>query len=106
MIASETSGEVRGRFKAVPEQVFAAFVEAPGGLSPAPEITLTALQFDFRDGGGYRSGYLLPAVKPSLWVASCRSIEPPRSVSWRIEPADGHIESEDDKSRSHWTPPA
>jgi hypothetical protein len=31
---------------------FAAFVEAPGGLSPAPEITLTALQFDFRDGGG------------------------------------------------------
>ncbi len=101
MMASETSAEVRRRFKAAPQQVFAAFAEARlvgRWLSPSPEITLTLLQFDFRVGGAYRFAYSVPGGETVIVGGVYRSIQPPSKIvfSWVIEPPDEHagIESE------------
>ncbi len=101
MIASETGAETRRRFKATPEQVFAAFAETrlvSRWLSPSPEITLTLLQFDFRVGGAYRFAYHLPGGETVVVGGVYRSIESPSKIvfSWVIEPPDEHagIESE------------
>jgi len=100
MLADRTRVEVRRRFAARPEQVFAAFAEARlvgRWLSPSPEITLTLLQFDFREGGGYRFAYDFLGGR-TVVAGRFRSIEPPSKIvfSWTIEPPDEHagIESE------------
>ena len=63
MIADDTAVEVRRRFRVAPEKVFAAFAEArwlARWLSPSPDVRLTLLQFDFREGGAYRFAYHVP----------------------------------------------
>jgi uncharacterized protein YndB with AHSA1/START domain len=55
--------EVRRRFSAGPEKVFAAFADAAlvtRWLAPSAEVTLTVLQFEFRVGGSYRFAYDVP----------------------------------------------
>jgi uncharacterized protein YndB with AHSA1/START domain len=93
--------EVRHRFAALPEKVFAAFAEPHlivRWLMPSPEITLTVLQFDFRVGGAYRFAYHLPDGKNVIVGGVYRSIVPPSAIvfSWIIEPPDEHagIDSE------------
>jgi uncharacterized protein YndB with AHSA1/START domain len=87
--------EVRRRLAATPRLVFAAFAEArlvTRWLSPSPDITLTLLQFDFREGGAYRFAYRLPGGRTVIVGGSYRSIEPPSRIvfSWTIEPPDEH----------------
>jgi uncharacterized protein YndB with AHSA1/START domain len=101
MIVNEAGAEVRRRFKAAPEKVFAAFTEARlvgRWLSPSPEITLTLLQFDFRVGGAYRFAYHVPGGETVIVGGVYRAIEPPSKIvfSWVIEAPDEHagIESE------------
>jgi uncharacterized protein YndB with AHSA1/START domain len=99
--ADKTGAEVRRRFDAAPEKVFAAFAEARlvgRWLSPSPEITLTVLRFDFHVGGAYRFAYRLPEGETVIVGGTYRSIEAPSTIvfSWIIEPPDAHagIESE------------
>lgn len=101
MSADRTHVEVRRRFGARPEEVFAAFAEprlVGRWLSPSPDIALTLLQFDFRVGGAYRFAYRLPEGRTVTVAGSYRTIEPPSRIvfSWIIEPPDQHagIESE------------
>jgi uncharacterized protein YndB with AHSA1/START domain len=101
MTAGKTDAEVRRRFTAAPEKVFAAFAEAHlvgRWLSPSPEIMLTLLHFDFCVGGTYRYAYRLPGRETVIVGGAYRSIEPPSKIvfSWIIEPPDAHagIESE------------
>lgn len=67
-------------------------------LSPSPAITLSLLQFDFREGGVYRFAYHVPGGKIMTVRGTYRSIEPPSRIvfSWIIEPPDEHagLESE------------
>jgi len=100
-LAGETHAEVRRRFAAAPEKVFAAFADARlvgRWLSPSPEITLTVLRFDFRVGGTYRFAYHPPGEETVIVGGVYRSIEPPSRIvfSWVIEPPDEHagIQSE------------
>jgi uncharacterized protein YndB with AHSA1/START domain len=101
MTAARSSAEVRRRFGATPEQVFAAFADARlvgRWLKPAPEIALTVLQFEFRVGGAYRFAYQPPGQPTVIVFGAYRTIEPPSKLafSWLIEPPDVHagIESE------------
>ena len=60
MTADKGAAEVRRRFSAPPEQMFAAFTTAESvsqWLTPSPDIALTVLQFDSRVGGLYRFAY-------------------------------------------------
>jgi uncharacterized protein YndB with AHSA1/START domain len=101
MMRTETSVEVRCRLDAKPERVFAAFAD-PGlvcrWLTPSPEIRLTVLQFDFREGGAYRFAYTLPDGVTMRVGGTWRAIERPSRINftWIIEPPDEHagIESE------------
>jgi uncharacterized protein YndB with AHSA1/START domain len=101
MIADKSDAEVRRRFAASPEKVFAAFATADmvaRWLSPSPEIRLTVLQFDFRVGGPYRFAYHVPGPTTVMVGGSYSVIEPPSRIvfSWVIEPPDEHagIQSE------------
>jgi len=101
MSADKTHLEVRRRFAAEPEKVFAAFAEARlvgRWLSPSPDITLTLLQFDFREDGAYRFAYGVRGGQTVIVGGRYRSIEAPSKIvfSWMIEPPDEHagIESE------------
>src|SRR5882724_6576148 len=101
MIANDTVVEVRRRFAVAPEKVFAAFAEARWvgrWLSPSPDIKLTLLQFDFREGGAYRFAYHVPGGQIVTIHGAYLSIEPPSKIvfSWVIEPPDEHagLESE------------
>jgi uncharacterized protein YndB with AHSA1/START domain len=100
-MTGRTRAEVRHRFAAAPEKVFAAFAEPHliiQWLSPSPEITLTVLQFDFRVGGTYRFAYHLPDGTTVIIGGVYRSIVPPSGIvfSWIIEPPGEHagIDSE------------
>jgi uncharacterized protein YndB with AHSA1/START domain len=90
-----TIAEVRRHLAAPPERVFGAFADAllvSQWLSPAPEIELSVLRFDFRVGGGYRFAYAVPGG-PAMHVNGVfRHIAPPSRLvfSWIIEPPDEH----------------
>lgn len=95
MTPDKTFAEVRRRFTAAPERVFAAFADPQvvrRWLTPSPEITLTVLQFDFRVGGAYRFAYRVPDGRIMIVGGSYRLIEPPSKIvfSWIIEPPDEH----------------
>jgi uncharacterized protein YndB with AHSA1/START domain len=101
MMADDTIVEIRRRFPVAPEKVFAAFAETRWvgrWLSPSPEVTLTVLEFDFRQGGAYRFAYKVPGRQVMTVHGAYRSIEPPSKIvfSWVIDPPDEHagIESE------------
>jgi len=101
MTAARTFAEVRRRLAADPVAVFAAFADARlvgRWLKPSPEIALTLLRFDFREGGGYRFAYRLPQGRTVIVAGTYRSIVRPSQIvfSWIIEPPDEHagIESE------------
>jgi uncharacterized protein YndB with AHSA1/START domain len=101
MVADATVAEVRRRFAAAPERIFAAFADphlVSGWLRPLPEITLSVLAFDFRIGGAYRFAYHVPGGRTVIIGGSYSAIERPSKIvfSWIIEPPDEHagIESE------------
>jgi uncharacterized protein YndB with AHSA1/START domain len=101
MIADKSCAEIRRRLAYAPEKVFAAFAKAElitRWLTPSPEIKLTVLKFDFREGGSYRFAYHVPEAPTVIVAGSYSVITPPSKIvfSWVIEPPDEHagIESE------------
>jgi len=101
MIADKSCAEIRRRLAYAPEKVFAAFAEAElleRWLTPSPEIRLTVLHFDFREGGSYRFAYHVPEAATVIVAGSFSVINPPSRIvfSWVIEPPDEHagIQSE------------
>jgi uncharacterized protein YndB with AHSA1/START domain len=93
--------EVRRRLSASPERVFAAFSSAEVvslWLTPAPDVKLTVLELDFREGGRYRFAYDTPEGQRMLVGGVYHKIEAPTRLefSWLIEPPDEHagIESQ------------
>lgn len=93
--------EVRRHFAATPERVFAAFTKAEVvglWLTPAPDVKLTVLALDFREGGRYRFAYDTPEGLRMLVGGEYLRIEAPTRLvfSWLIEPPDIHagIESQ------------
>jgi uncharacterized protein YndB with AHSA1/START domain len=101
MITDKLYAEVRRRLAYSPEKIFAAFAKADlvkRWLTPSPEIRLTVLQFDFREGGSYRFAYHVPGANTVIVAGSYSVIKPPSKIvfSWVIEPPDEHagIQSE------------
>jgi uncharacterized protein YndB with AHSA1/START domain len=101
MIADKSCAEIRRRLTYAPEKVFAAFAKAElitRWLAPSPEIRVTVLDFDFREGGSYRFAYQVPEAPTVIVSGLYTVITPPSKIvfSWIIEPPDEHsgIESE------------
>jgi uncharacterized protein YndB with AHSA1/START domain len=93
--------EIRRQLSVSAEKVFAAFADAAlvaQWLRPSPEVVLTVLEFDFREGGAYRFAYDVPDGRRMIVGGIYRSIERPTRIvfSWLIEPPDEHagIDSE------------
>jgi uncharacterized protein YndB with AHSA1/START domain len=94
-MGDDTRVEIRRRFAATPEKVFAAFAKAEvvsRWLRPSPEISLTVLQFEFRAGGAYRFAYGVPEGGTVVVTGTYQAIEPPSRIvfSCIIEPPDEH----------------
>lgn len=101
MIADKFCAEIRRHLAYAPEKVFAAFASpdlVALWLTPSPDIRLTVLEFDFREGGSYRFAYHISGSITVIVGGSYRVIEPPLRIafSWVIEPPDEHagIQSE------------
>ena len=101
MIADKSCTEIRRRLAYAPGKVFAAFARAElitRWLTPSPDIRLTVLEFDFREGSSYRFAYHVPAAATVIVAGSYSVIKPPSKIifSWIIEPPDEHagIQSE------------
>ncbi|HKP59602.1 MAG TPA: SRPBCC domain-containing protein [Polyangiales bacterium] len=97
MTDAETFVEIRRQLSATPERVFAAFADArlvASWLRPAPEIKLSVLSFDFREGGAYRFAYDVPDVGCVYINGVYLTIDRPRRIvfSWLIEPPDPHAD--------------
>jgi uncharacterized protein YndB with AHSA1/START domain len=97
----DACAEVRRHLSAAPERVFAAFASAEvvaHWLTPSPDVKLTVLEFDFREGGRYRFAYDTPEGQRMLVGGIYQSIEAPKRLifTWLIEPPDIHagIESQ------------
>ena len=93
--------EVRRHLAAPPARVFAAFASAElvgQWLTPAPDVKLTVLELDFKEGGRYRFAYDTPDGQRMLVGGVYRNIEAPTRLvfSWLIDPPDIHagIESQ------------
>jgi uncharacterized protein YndB with AHSA1/START domain len=93
--------EVRRQLPAPAQSVFGAFADAQlvaRWLTPSPEVKLTVLHFEFREGGTYRFAYDVPGGRRMIVGGTYLAIEPPRRIvfSWLIDPPDEHagIESE------------
>lgn len=91
----DAAAEVRRRFDAAPEMVFAAFADPAlvrRWLKPSPEVSLDVLAYEFVAGGQYRFAYSTPG-EPLMHVNGVFAlIEPPSRIvfSWNIEPPDQH----------------
>ncbi len=101
MARPEARAQVTRRMSAPPERIFAAFASADlvaRWLSPAPDITLEVLAYDFRIDGRYRFAYRVPTGQIMHVHGSFLEIVPPGQLifSWIIEPPDEHagIDSE------------
>lgn len=95
MIADKACAEIRQHLAYAPEKVFAAFAKAElitRWLTPAPEIKLRVLEFDFREGGSYRFAYDVSETTTVIVAGSYSEIKPPFRIvfSWVIEPPDEH----------------
>jgi len=95
MIADKSCAEIRRRLAYAPEKVSGAFAKAELvtlWLTPSPKITLTVLQFDFREGGSYRFAYHVPGATTVIVAGSYHVIKPPSKIvfSWMIQPPDEH----------------
>jgi uncharacterized protein YndB with AHSA1/START domain len=87
--------EVRRRLAAPPAKVFAAFADpvlVSRWLTPAPNVALSVLRFEFREGGAYRFAYHVPGGRTMFVNGVYRTIDPPSTLvfSWNIEPPDEH----------------
>jgi uncharacterized protein YndB with AHSA1/START domain len=92
---SSERAEVRRHLSAPPAQVFAAFANAAlvaRWLTPAPDVKLTVLELDFREGGRYRFAYDTPEGQRMLVGGVYGKIEAPTHLefSWLIDPPDIH----------------
>ncbi len=91
----DEAAEVRRRFDAAADTVFAAFADrdlVQRWLKPSPEVSLDVLLYEFRPGGQYRFAYHTPGAPLSHVNGVFALIEPPARIvfSWNIEPPDEH----------------
>jgi uncharacterized protein YndB with AHSA1/START domain len=101
MKPTDTAVEVRRHLSAPAQVVFTAFAEATlvaQWLRPSPDVKLTVLRFEFREGGAYRFAYDVPDGRRMIVGGTYLAIEQPKRIvfSWIIDPPDEHagIESE------------
>jgi len=95
MTPQNASVSVRRKLAADPARVFAAFSDA-GALaqwfSPAPQVAVQVLTFDFTLGGTFRLAYAMPDGSTETVGGVFRRIQPPHNLefTWVWEPPDQH----------------